>query len=101
MTLRFVNTTILILIILLTITGVYGLVWTLNGWLFEVHRAAGWALIALIPWKVAISWRSLKRGLGSSFDRSVVVVVSVALATITFIVLGLGLAWAWRIEPGE
>ena len=101
MTLRFVNTTILILIILLTITGVYGLVWTLNGWLFEAHRAAGWALIALIPWKAVISWRSLKRGLGSSFDRSVVVVVSVALATITFIVLGLGLGWAWRLGPGE
>ncbi len=101
MILRFTNTAILILIILLTLTGVYGLVWTLNGWLFDVHRAAGWALIALIPWKTAISVRSLKRGLGSSVDRSVVVVVSIGLAVVTIVILGLGLMWTWRLGPSE
>ncbi len=101
MAFRFTNTALLILIIIITLTGVYGLVWTLSGWPFEVHRLAGWALIALIPWKAGISLRSLKRGLKSNFDRGVVVVVSIALAAIALSVLALGLAWTWRLGPGE
>jgi membrane protein required for beta-lactamase induction len=44
--LRFTNTAILIAIGVLTLSGVYGIFWTLNGWLFEVHRGAAWALVA-------------------------------------------------------
>jgi hypothetical protein len=101
MSLRFTNITILILTILLTLTGVYGLIWTMNGWLFHVHRVAGWALIAIIPWKAAISWRSLKRGLKPNFDRGVVIIASLALALIVLGVMILALWWTWRLGPGE
>ncbi len=101
MTLRFTNGTILILIVLLTLTGAYGLVWTLNGWMFNVHRATGWALIALMPWKAAISYRSLRRGWKRDFDRGAMLVVSIVLAFVTLIVLGLALLWTWRIGPDE
>ena len=101
MTLRFVNSALLILMVVLTITGVYGLMWTLAGWMFEVHRAAGWALIALIPWKAIISLRSLRRGLGPGFDRSLGIVVSVVLSAVTLVVLGLAVLWVWRLGPTE
>jgi len=100
MFLRFTNSAILALIGLLTLTGLYGIVFTLHGWVFEIHRVAGWALIALIPWKAIISLRSLRRGLNRRFDRSVVVGVSVLLGALTLLVLGLGLTWAWRLSPG-
>ena len=95
--LRFINTLILTLVVLLTLTGLYGLMWPLPGWMFEVHRTAGWAVIALIPWKAVISLRSLRRGLDWRFDRSVVVGVSVLLAALTLLVLTFGLMWAWRV----
>ncbi len=97
--LRFVNSLILTLVTLLTLTGLYGLMWPLPHLMFEVHRGAGWALIALIPWKGIISLRSLRRGLDRRFDRSVVVGVSVLLAALTLLVLALGLTWAWRVGP--
>ncbi|MGH2523368.1 MAG: molybdopterin-dependent oxidoreductase, partial [Anaerolineales bacterium] len=97
--LRFINTLLLVLVLLLTLTGVYGLSWPMPGWMFDLHRGSGWALIALIPWKSIISWRSLKRGLGRRFDRGVMILLSVALAALTLLVLGLGLMWAWRLGP--
>jgi hypothetical protein len=99
MNLRFTNTLLLALIALLTLTGAYGIVWTLNGWMYDVHRITGWALIALVPWKAAISLRSLQRGLDRRFDRSVIVFVSVLLAVATILVLGLAVMWAWRAGP--
>jgi hypothetical protein len=97
--LRFVNSLILTLVTLLTLTGLYGLMWPLPHLMFEVHRGAAWALIALIPWKGIISLRSLRRGLDRRFDRSVVVGVSVLLAALTLLVLAFGLTWAWRVGP--
>ena len=97
--LRYTNTLILTLVILLTLTGLYGLMWPQPPWMYEVHRAGGWALIALIPWKSVISLRSLRRGLDRRFDRSVVVGVSVLLAALTLLVLAFGLMWTWRVGP--
>lgn len=97
--LRFTNGLILLLISLLTLTGLYGLVWPLPAWMFELHRAASWALVALTPWKVAISWRSLKRGVDARFDRNVMIAASLLLATAIFTVLILGLMWTWRVGP--
>ncbi len=97
--LRFTNTTILALIILLTLTGLYGLMWPLPALLFEIHRGAGWALIALIPWKSLIAIRSLRRGLDRRFDRSLVIAVSILLASLALLVLTFGLMWAWHIGP--
>ena len=97
--LRFTNTLILGLIALLTLSGLYGLMWPMPSWMFELHRGSGWAMIALIPWKSVISWRSLRRGLDWRFDRGVMVLISVGMAALTLLVLSLGLMWAWRLGP--
>jgi hypothetical protein len=99
MILRFVNSAILGLIFALTLTGLYSLVWPMPLWMYEIHRICGWALIFLIPWKSAISLRSLGRGLRPTFDRGVVIIVSLALSGATIVVIGLGLMWAWRLGP--
>jgi DMSO/TMAO reductase YedYZ molybdopterin-dependent catalytic subunit len=97
--LRFVNTSIQALIILLTLSGFYGLVWAFPGWMYEIHRISGWALIGLIPWKIGISLRSLGRGLRPSFDRGIIPIVSVALSAVVCLIIALGLMWAWRVGP--
>ena len=95
--LRFINALILILFCILGLTGLYGLVWPFPSSLFEIHRIAGWALIVLIPWKVAIALRSLSRGVSRRFRRNVMLVVSVILTIATFMILILVLMWTWRI----
>ena len=99
--LRFANILILASITLLTLTGVYGLFWTLQGWAFDLHRWAGWLLIAAIPWKTAISLRSLRRGFGAGFDRGVLILISLLLAALTLLVLALGITWGWRFAPEQ
>lgn len=99
--LSFVNITILVLVAVLTLTGVYGLFWTLERWAFDLHRASGWALLALLPWKAAISLRSLRRGIRPGFDRGVMVILALLLSGITGVVLVLGLAWQWRFGLQE
>jgi len=99
MLLRFVNTCILTLTVILALTGVYGLIFTLNEWLFDIHRIAGWALIGLMPWKAGISWRSLKRGFQPNFKRGVMMGISLLLAAMAVTALILSVQWAWRIEP--
>ena len=95
--LRFINTLILGLFAILGLTGLYGLVWPFPSILFEMHRAAAWALILLIPWKAIISLRSLKRGLDRRLDRNLMIVVSVVLSVATLVVIGLGLMWKWNL----
>ena len=95
--LRFINTLILILFCILGLTGLYGLVWPFPSSLFEIHRMAGWALIALIPWKGAISLRSLSRGLSRRFDHNVMILISILLTLATVTILVLILLWTWRM----
>ena len=95
--LRFINTLILISLCIIGITGLYVLVWPLPSVLFEIHRAAGWALIALIPWKTVISLRSLSRGLDRRLDRNVMIIISLVLSVVTLTVLVLGLMWKWNL----
>jgi hypothetical protein len=97
--LRFTNSLILAVIAVLALTGSYGLMWPWPAWMFEVHRGAAWALIALIPWKSLITYKSLKRGLDRRFDRSVTVVLSVLMACLALLVLAFGVMWAWRVGP--
>ena len=99
MTLRFVNGALLITLISILLSGVYGIVWTLDGWMYEVHRISSWALIALIPWKVGISWVSLKRGFAFNIKRGLVPVISLLLSGLVIFVILLGLAWAWHVGP--
>jgi hypothetical protein len=56
---RFVSTVLLGIMILLGISGVvmlYGAWWP---WIYDLHRAAGFSLIALIPFKTTTIFRSL------------------------------------------
>src|SRR5262245_24582065 len=99
MFLRFTNTALLALIVVLTLSGLWGIAFTFQGWVFDAHRIAGWALIALIPWKIAVSARSLRRGLDRRFDRSWMIGLSLLLASLALGVLALGLGWTWRIGP--
>jgi len=96
--LRFINTLILSLIFILGLTGLYGLVWPFPSILFEIHRAAAWALIVLIPWKAIISLRSLKRGLDRRPDRNIMIVVSVVLSVASLVVIFFGLVWKWNLS---
>ncbi|HKG53773.1 MAG TPA: molybdopterin-dependent oxidoreductase [Anaerolineales bacterium] len=97
--LRFINTLILVLFCILGLTGLYGLVWPLPSSLFEIHRIAGWALLVLIPWKGAISLRSLGRGLSGRLDHNVVIIVSILLTLATVTLLIPVLMWTWHIGP--
>jgi DMSO/TMAO reductase YedYZ molybdopterin-dependent catalytic subunit len=99
MLLRYVNAMLLALVAVLGVTGGVMLMGTWAPWLFDAHRIAGWALIGLAPWKAAISYRSLKRGLESRFDRSVVVIASIVLAALVVTAAILGVMWQWRIGP--
>ncbi|MCI0550054.1 MAG: molybdopterin-dependent oxidoreductase [Anaerolineae bacterium] len=95
--LRFINTLILSLLLVLTLTGVYGLFFPFPSFLFEIHRIAAWALILLIPWKAIISLRSLGRGVDRRLDRNVMIVVSVAASIATIIIIIFGLLWKWNL----
>jgi hypothetical protein len=97
--LRFTNTIILASIAALTLSGVYGLFWPFPAWLFDVHRFSAWILIGTLPWKVAISLHSLRRGIGFTFDRGPMIFISLSAAVLTMLVLTLGLAWGFRLLP--
>lgn len=99
MTSRFVNLALLVLVVALTITGAAALVWSETSWLFELHRIAGWALLALVPFKVAIGLRSYRRGAGPPIGRTAAVTVSTFAAGVTILVASLALAWMWRLGP--
>ena len=94
--LRFINTLILSLLLVLTLTGIYGLFFPFPSFLFEIHRIAAWALILLIPWKAIISLRSLGRGVDRRLDRNVMIVVSVVASIATVIIVIFGLIWKWN-----
>jgi hypothetical protein len=95
--LRFINALILILFCILGLTGLYGLLWPFPSSSFEIHRIAGWALIVLIPWKVAIALRSLSRGLSHRLGRNLMILVSILLSLATLTILVLVLMWRWQI----
>jgi hypothetical protein len=100
-TFRFTNSAILASLVVLTLTGLYGLVSSLSGWVFELHRFTGWALIALVPWKAVISVRSLRRGIDGSLGRSLGVMASILLTGLIVLVGGMGLGWMWRLGPTD
>ena len=99
--LRLTNTSILISVIALTLTGLFGLMWPMPAWMFDVHRITAWALLALTPWKLLITWGSLKRGLDRRFKRSIVIFASLLLAVFLITVMFMGMYWTWNLGPGR
>lgn len=97
MLLQFTNSALLTVFLLLTATGSYVLIWPTTPWVMHLHRGAAWAFMALIPWKVIISYRSLARGFRLDFDRGLIPIVSSILAGAVVLMISLGLAWLWRI----
>ncbi|MBI3160847.1 MAG: molybdopterin-dependent oxidoreductase [Chloroflexi bacterium] len=97
MTLRFVNSALFYLFLAALFSGLYGIVWTLDGWVYELHRIAAWAILALLPWKAAIAARSLRRGLCPNFRRGLVPLASLLLATALLAAIMLALLWTWRL----
>jgi hypothetical protein len=96
--LRFINTLILILLLVLTLTGIYGLYFPFPSILFEIHRIAAWGLILLIPWKTIISIRSLERGVDRRLDRNVMIAISLLLAIVTLFLIVLSMIWKWNLS---
>ncbi|MDX1436508.1 MAG: molybdopterin-dependent oxidoreductase [Anaerolineales bacterium] len=94
--LRFTSAVIFSTILILTLTGVYGLIWRMPPVMYDIHRISAWVLVAILPWKLVIAWGSLRRGLDRRFIRSVVVLASLVLATWTVLVFALAVYWAWR-----
>ncbi|MGF1504196.1 MAG: molybdopterin-dependent oxidoreductase [Anaerolineae bacterium] len=100
MLVRFVNTSILVLILVSLFTGVYVIFYNAHLWLMEIHRISSWGLIALIPWKAVIVLASLRRGWDwSRFDRGAGMVFSLVLAWLAVTATGLALMWTWRLGP--
>jgi hypothetical protein len=97
MTLRFVNSALFYLFLAALVSGLYGIVWTLDGWVYEFHRITAWAMLALLPWKTAIAARSLGRGLRFDFRRGFVPLASLLLAAALLASIAFALLWTWRI----
>lgn len=98
--LRYTNGILLVLVLVLTLTGLFGLYWTTSDFAFTLHRISGWALLAMLPWKAVIIYRSLRRKIhGTSHPWRLV--VSISLALLTIIVLALGLLWSGRFGPAN
>jgi len=97
--LRVTNSTLLALLGFLTLSGAYSIVWPTPAWLYDAHRYAGFGLIALLPWKAGIAWRSLRRGVGPKSDRNIMLGVSLLMATAQLTVLSLAVIWAGNFWP--
>lgn len=98
--LRFTNGLLLMLVILLTLSGLFGLFWTTSEAVFTLHRISGWAMLALLPWKAVIIVNSLRRKLHGT-NQPGRLGISLFLSALTSIVLTLGLAWKRRFGPLE
>jgi hypothetical protein len=96
---RLVNTLLLAALILLGLSGLLMLYVDRHPWIFSIHRWVGFSFIFLIPWKSIIVYRSLRRGLNLSLDRSLVLFLSLILALFTILVVVFGLMWMWRMGP--
>lgn len=99
MTTKLVNISLLALILLLTASGLLMLVLSQGaGLLYDVHRVVGLALLAFIPWKVAIAWRSTRRKLRTGVGRAILplslLLAGAALGSIVLVVV-----WTLNLTP--
>lgn len=98
---RLTNTALLGMVLVLTLSGVYGLFWTLNGWIWDIHRFSGWLLITALPWKSWIVVRSLRHRYKARKSLGPLVWAALFLTLVTLVVVGLGLLWNWRLGPAD
>lgn len=95
---RFVSMVLLVVIGILFVTGIGMLYGTWLPWVFDLHRIAGFAVIALLPWKGIIVHRSLQRRV-KGYDSWLSTAPSLPLSPLLIVVLALGLMWMWRVGP--
>jgi hypothetical protein len=96
---RMVNILLLILLLIQGISGIVMLYGTWQPWVFDLHRLAGIPLVVLAPWKGAVVFRSMFRGMSKTFDRSFVILLSVVFTHLIIFVIVLGFLWMWRLGP--
>jgi len=95
---RFVNTSLLIVMGILILTGIGMLYGTWLPWVFDLHRIAGFAVVAVLPWKAVIVYRSLRRRVKGRAPW-LSTLPSLPMAVLLILVLTLGLMWMWRLGP--
>ena len=96
---RFVNTLLLVVLLVLGLSGVIMLYGTWQQWIFDLHRITGFSLIALLPWKVITIYRSLDRGMDKTLDRTVILIISIIFAHFILLIIILAIMWTFRIGP--
>jgi DMSO/TMAO reductase YedYZ molybdopterin-dependent catalytic subunit len=96
---RFVNTALLVVMVLLFVTGIVMLYGTWWPWVFDLHHVAGWMLVALLPWKGRAAYQSLKRRLRKDDREWGGLLISVLFASLTLLDVVLALLWMWRLGP--
>lgn len=96
---RFVNTTLFLLLIILGVSGVWMLYGTWQPWIFDLHRIVGFSFVALLPWKGITIYRSLRRGMDKTLDRTVVLIISIVSAHFIALIVILAIMWTFRLGP--
>jgi DMSO/TMAO reductase YedYZ molybdopterin-dependent catalytic subunit len=95
---RFVSLMLLALMVVLSLTGLVMIYGTWAPWIFGLHRIAGWMMVALIPWKGIIAYRSLRRRWGRR-GQLPDLVASTILTVVVLMIIVLALMWMWQIGP--
>ena len=96
---RFVNTLLFLLMLILGLSGIVMLYGTWQPWIFDLHRFVGFSLVALLPWKGVTIYRSLRRGMDKTLDRTLVLIISIVFAHFIVLIILLAIMWMFRIGP--
>jgi DMSO/TMAO reductase YedYZ molybdopterin-dependent catalytic subunit len=67
-------------------------------WVCDLHRIAGFAVIAILPWKAVIIYRSVWRRV-KGYHSWLSTLPSLPMAVLLLLVVALGLMWMWRLGP--
>ena len=95
---RFVSMVLLVVMTVLFLTGVAMLYGTWSAWVFDLHRIGGFALVAVLPWKGIVVYRSLRRRV-KGYAPWPSTIPSIPMAPLLIVVVALGLMWMWRFGP--
>jgi DMSO/TMAO reductase YedYZ molybdopterin-dependent catalytic subunit len=95
---RFVSMVLLVVMGILFLTGIAMLYGTWSAWIFDLHRIMGFALVAVLPWKSIVVYRSLRRRVKNN-DPWPSTIPSLPMTPLLIVVVALGLMWVWRLGP--